>query len=134
MALSASKISAVSSSGAAAAAASTHPLSGGRGVSNATQAPVEGVGFSTQIGVNDNNILRDDSQSWQGFDRSSKDGTWDAVAYTALASDSFQAGSDDRGGTLSLADILHGIDQYEYNIQIISPKSVRVGQVFNRYG
>jgi hypothetical protein len=61
MALGTQKVSAMAAPGMA-AAATAHPLSGGRGIAAANQSPVESTSFSTQVGVNDNGIVRYDDE------------------------------------------------------------------------
>ena len=65
MSLGAPRVSSVAASGIA-AAASAQLFSGGKGSASQTQAPVEAGSYSSQAGVNDNNIVHYNDQ--RGFD------------------------------------------------------------------
>lgn len=135
MALNSSKVSAFASPGMA-AAATARPVSGGRNVASASTAPLEGVGFSPQIGVNDNRLWRYDDEA-EFESQSENQPQQRGTPFIIRSAGGFkvelaeEAAADTGGGRFFLSELMHGIGVYEFNTRITTPGAVRPGSVFN---
>jgi hypothetical protein len=135
MALGTGKVSAIASPGMA-AAATARPISGGRNVASVTGGPLEEMGFSSQIGVNDNRMWRyDDEREFDSEDEGQSQQR--ATPFIIRSTNGFrvdeadEATADSSTGYTFLDEILRGIGVYENNMRVISPGAVRRGSVLN---
>lgn len=117
-----------------AAAATARPASGGRNVASVS-GPAEGAGFSAQIGVNDNRLLRyDDEFSFDSHDQKQQQ-QW-GTPLIVQAATGFQvevteaASTNDNMGKF-LDYVMRGVATYEQNMRITTPGAVRPGSVMN---
>lgn len=134
MALGTNKVSALATPGMT-AAATARPASGGRNVASASGGPAEAVGFSSQIGVNDNRLLRYDEELDFGFSEQHEPDRQGTPFMSRLAS-GFQADLADEavGGDSSgifMDYVMRGVGTYEHNMRVTTPGSVRPGSVLN---
>ncbi|MGE5547936.1 MAG: hypothetical protein ACM33T_13615 [Solirubrobacterales bacterium] len=136
MALGTNKVASFAAPGMA-AAATARPVSGGRNVASATGQPLEGSGFSQQIGVNDNALLRYEDDL--GFDSGDK-GQQQQEAYTPLLSRAaagfrVDEAEEELNSTapprLFLAEVMRGVGVYEHNMRVTTPGTVKPGSVLN---
>lgn len=134
MALGTQKVSAFATPGMS-AAATARPASGGRNVASVSGAPAEEATFSSQIGVNDNRLLRYDEELEFGFSQQ-RDPEQQGTPFMAKAASSFQAELADEasGGSSSglfMDYVMRGVGTYEHNMRVTTPGSVRPGSVLN---
>ncbi|MBR9973529.1 hypothetical protein [Magnetospirillum sulfuroxidans] len=134
MALGTNKVSALATPGMT-AAATARPASGGRNVASVNGGPAEAAGFSSQIGVNDNRLLRYDDELDFGFSEHHEPGQQGTPFMSRLAS-SFQADLADEavgGGSsgIFMDYVMRGVGTYEHNMRVTTPGSVRPGSVIN---
>lgn len=134
MALSSNRVSANASPGMA-AAATARPASGGRNVASVNSKPLEEIGFGQHIGVNDNDLWRYDDETsfdFQGEDQPRERATpLISRAATGFKLEQADESGDAGGGRLFLAELMHGIGIYEFNMRITTPGAVRPGSVLN---
>lgn len=134
MALGTHKVSALATPGMT-AAATARPASGGRNVASVSGVAAEEAGFSSQIGVNDNRLLRYDEELDFGFSEQ-RDPDRQGTPFMAKAASSFQAELADEatgGGAsgLFMDYVQRGVGTYEHNMRVTTPGSVRPGSVLN---
>ena len=134
MALGTHKVSALATPGMT-AAATARPASGGRNVASVSGVPAEEAVFSSQIGVNDNRLLRYDEELDFGFSEH-HDPDRHGTPFMARAASSFQAELADEatgGGAsgLFMVYVQRGVGTYEHNMRVTTPGSVRPGSVLN---
>ncbi len=140
MALGTQKISAFAAPGMA-AAATAHPLSGGRGIASASQSPVEASSFSASVNVNDNGILHYDDENGLNPDDQRRNGSSPrgtqtpfmarrALAYSAISLDTHQG--DNAPTTLFSALLAKGIRGYERSQALAQTVMAPVGSTINQ--
>lgn len=134
MALGTNKVSALAAPGMA-AAATARPASGGRNVASVSGGPAEAAGFSTQIGVSDNRLLRYDEELDFGFSEH-RDPDRQGTPFMARSASSFRAELADEatGGesaSVFMDYVMRGVGTYEHNMRVTTPGSVRPGSVLN---
>ena len=138
MSLGAPKVSSVAASGIA-ASASAQLFSGGKGSASQTQAPVEAANYSSQAGVNDNNIVQNNSQ--RGYDgngqnrqNSSRDTetlfmSRQAVSFAALMLDETPAD----GTSATFSDVLaRGMMGYARSQMLVNSGLAPLGSTINQ--
>lgn len=135
MALNASRVSAVSSPGMA-AAATARPLSGGRNVASVSSSPLEAMGFSSQIGVNDNRMWRYDEEhefDFEGEHQAKQRGTPFIIrAAIGFHVDEIEESMDSSpSGRVFLNELVRGIAIYESNMRLATMGPVRPGSILN---
>jgi hypothetical protein len=134
MALSTSRVSANASPGMA-AAATARPVSGGRNVASVNSKPVDELGFSQHIGVNDNGLWRYDEETQfesDGEGQPQQRGTPFIIrAATGFKVDLADEATDPGGGGRLLSEVMRGVGVYEFNMRVTTPGAVKPGSVFN---
>lgn len=133
MALGTNRVSAMASPGMA-AAATARPASGGRNVASVS-GPAEGAGFSPQIGVNDNRLLRyDDEFSFDSKDQQQQQKQW-GTPFIVQAATGFQVEMNEGTTNDNMAAfrdyITRSLATYEQNMRVTTPGAVRPGSVMN---
>jgi len=117
------------------AAATARPASGGRNVASVSSTAPEEAVFSSQIGVNDNRLLRYDEELDLSFSEH-RDPDAHGTPFMSKAASSFQAELADEatgGGSSSvfMDYVMRGVGTYEHNMRVTTPGSVRPGSVLN---
>ncbi|MBI2241186.1 MAG: hypothetical protein HYU59_10345 [Magnetospirillum gryphiswaldense] len=135
MALGTHKVSALATPGMS-AAATARPASGGRNVASVSSTSPEEAVFSSQIGVNDNRLLRYDDELDLGFSDQRDPDSRGSTPFMSKAASSFQAELADEatgGGSASvfMDYVMRGVGTYEHNMRVTTPGSVRPGSVLN---
>ena len=133
MALNTSRVTSIATPGVA-AAATARPASGGRNVASVNSGPLEGVGFSPNIGINDNRLLRYDEETRFDFEGESEP-EQRGTPFIIRASSGFKAELADEAtadtGHAFLNLVMRGVSIYEYTMQVTRPGAVRPGSVMN---
>lgn len=138
MALGTNRVAAHAAPGMA-AAATARPSSGGRNVASVSRAPLEEAGFSSQVGINDNSLLRyEDDLDFGAFEEHRHEERRN-TPYMFRMSFGFQADEaeealEKRGGggeKLFLSQLLSGVGRYEETMRVIAPGAVKPGSVLN---
>lgn len=134
MALATNRVTATAAPGMA-AAATARPVSGGRNVAS-VRDEVEGSGFSPQIGVNDNSLLRyeDDLQFNSGNQGQQQREDYTPLMFRSVIGfqvEEAEQGTDSGGGRVFLADLMSGVGAYEQTMRVTTPGMVKAGSVLN---
>lgn len=134
MALATQRVSAHAAPGMA-AAATARPVTGGRNVAS-TREHIEEMGFSSQIGVNDNAYMRYEDDL--GFD-TRRESEHRQQGYTPLLYrtqmgfqvEAAEERTDGGGGKVFLTELMHGVGAYEQTMRVTTPGMVKAGSVLN---
>lgn len=134
MALNSNRVTTLATPGLA-AAATGRPASGGRNVATANGLPLEAAGFSPQIGINDNRLLRYEEDLHFEFGdqpQSQPRGTPFVIrAATGFKAETAEEAAGGETGGVFLSMVLRGIGTYERNMRVTSGETVRPGSVMN---
>lgn len=138
MALGTHRVSALAAPGMT-AAATARSASGGRNVASVSRNPLEEAGFSAQVSVNDNALLRYEDEV--GFDAAHDQGDPQRgnTPYMFRMSSGFQVDEaeealDKRAGgeePVFRSLLTSGIGTYEQTMRITTPGTVKPGSVLN---
>lgn len=134
MALATHRVSAHAAPGMA-AAATARPVSGGRNVASVRET-IEESGFSAQIGVNDNASFRYEDElefDTRGEKRHQQEGYTPLLFRTQLGFqvEAAEERADSGGGSVFLAELMHGVGAYEQTMRATTPGMVKAGSVLN---